>query len=237
MRVFLDFEASSLADDSYPIEVGWVFEGGEGESVLIRPAEDWNDWNPTAETIHGLSRATLTRDGVAHDVVARRMVEVLPGHDLYASAPSWDGKWLSVLLRRAGLGRKALTLRDTDEANAALVAEILTPVLDPAAIEALTPGVIRRARMEREGRIVRHRASADAEEELQVWLVVGRMARAERDKAGSLVSALPAARLAQKIANATSVQPAGADDPVIDDDAAVSAAHRDAGEHPSLDEA
>ena len=31
------------------------------------------------------------------------MVEVLSGHDLCASAPSWDGKWLSALLRAADI--------------------------------------------------------------------------------------------------------------------------------------
>ena len=38
------------------------------------------------------------------------------GHDLLASAPSWDGKWLSALLRAAGLPRHSLRLRDSDEA-------------------------------------------------------------------------------------------------------------------------
>jgi len=183
MRVFLDFEASSLADDSYPIEVGWVFETGQGESHLIRPADDWRDWNIQAESIHKLTRATLDREGTAFDVVARRMVEVLSGHDLYASAPSWDGKWLSVLLRRSGLARKQLTLRDTDEANAALIADTLQSVLDPTAVEDLIPGLIRRARMERDGRTVAHRALADAEEERQVWRAVGRLAEAERVRA------------------------------------------------------
>lgn len=181
MRVFLDFEASSLADASYPIEVGWVFEDGQGESHLIRPADDWLDWNPGAEAIHGLSRSRLIEEGSAHDVVARRMVEVLAGHDLFASAPSWDGKWLSVLLRRSGLARKTLTLRDTDDANAALISEVLAGVLEAQAIEDLAPGIIRRARMERQGQVVRHRALADAEEERQVWLIVGRMVREERD--------------------------------------------------------
>lgn len=189
MRVFLDFEASSLSDDSYPIEVGWVFETGEGESHLIRPANDWLDWDAGAERIHGLTRARLIDEGMDHDVVARRMVEALSGYELFASAPSWDGKWLSVLLRRAGFPRKALTLRDTDEANARLVAEILGDVLDSQAIEDLTPGIIRRARIEREGRVVRHRALEDAEDERQVWLIVGRMARNERE--GSTGQARP----------------------------------------------
>ena len=39
MIVFLDFEASSLSDDSYPIEVGWAGEDGSTEQHLIRPAQ------------------------------------------------------------------------------------------------------------------------------------------------------------------------------------------------------
>ena len=45
MRVFLDFEASSLSKDSYPIEVGWAGEDGSTEAHLIRPAPDWTDWD------------------------------------------------------------------------------------------------------------------------------------------------------------------------------------------------
>lgn len=185
MRVFLDFEASSLSDDSYPIEVGWVFEEGRGESHLIRPAEDWLDWSGQAEGIHGISRETLGREGTAFDVVARRMVQTLAAHDLYASAPSWDGKWLSVLLRKAGFSRKTLILRDTDEAHALLISEILSGPLDAQGIEDVTPALIRRARMEEESRPVRHRALADAETERRVWLAVGRLAYAERDRLGS----------------------------------------------------
>lgn len=88
MIVFLDFEASSLARNSYPIEVGWVFEDGREESHLIRPAPGWTDWDAAAEAIHGIARDTLEREGAPHDVVARRMVEVLDGHQLHASAPS-----------------------------------------------------------------------------------------------------------------------------------------------------
>ena len=154
MRVFLDFEASSLTKAAYPIEVGWVFETGEGESHLIRPADDWLDWDPAAEAVHGLARDRLVREGVPHDAVARRMVEVLSGHALHASAPSWDGKWLSVPLRRAGLPRRALTLQDTDEANVALIAEILVGTLEAGAIADLTPGILAGARKARAGSFV-----------------------------------------------------------------------------------
>ena len=38
MNVFLDFEASSLSDHSYPIEIAWVFEDGRSQSHMIAPA-------------------------------------------------------------------------------------------------------------------------------------------------------------------------------------------------------
>jgi hypothetical protein len=93
MKVFLDFEASSLSDRSYPIEIAWVFEDGRSEAHLIAPAPGWNDWDDVSESIHGISREMLEAEGEPHDVVATRLVEALAGHDLFASAPSWDGRW------------------------------------------------------------------------------------------------------------------------------------------------
>ena len=174
MIVFLDFEASSLNRKSFPVEVAWVFETGEGESHLIRPQPDWTDWEAEAEGIHGLSRQRLEREGMAADALARRMLEVLGPHDLYASAPSWDGKWLSVLLRGGGQPRHALRLKDTEEARADLVARHLGPGRDEEARAIL-------AEIERMGRDAtpEHRALGDAERERQLWLEAGRRASAK----------------------------------------------------------
>ena len=131
MVVFLDFEASSLAKLSYPIEVAWVFEDGASETHLIQPAPQWTDWDAEAEAIHRISRETLQNEGDPHDAVARRMVDQLSGHSLFASAPSWDGKWLSALLRAAKLPRHALRLRDSDEALAEAARDILAPSCPP----------------------------------------------------------------------------------------------------------
>jgi hypothetical protein len=155
MIVFLDFEASSLAKRSYPIEVGWAAEDGSGEGYLIRPAPGWDDWGAEAEAIHGIPHETLLRDGTPHEVVAHRMVKVLAGHDLYASAPSWDGKWLSALLRAAGLPRRALRLRDTEEAHRAV---LLAAGLPPENAEAMLPD-----------EPPAHRALEDARRELRRW--------------------------------------------------------------------
>ncbi|USI75018.1 3'-5' exonuclease [Sphingomonas morindae] len=180
MLVFLDFEASSLGRNSYPIEVGWVFEDGRGEDHLIRPAPDWTDWDARAEAIHGIPRATLERDGTAHEAVAARMVAALEGHMLCASAPSWDGKWLSVLLRAAGLPRHALRLRDSDDIRRdAILAGFgtrIAPDARIAAAEALAD------RVKRAAGPPAHRARADAEAERTLWLAM--RAAAEADPPG-----------------------------------------------------
>ncbi|SDB21653.1 3'-5' exonuclease family protein [Belnapia rosea] len=105
MIIFLDFEASSLGKGGFPIEVGWAAEDNTEESHLIRPAPGWEEWSAEAEGIHGITRDQLLREGTPHDAVAQRMMETLTGHELFASAPSWDGQWLSKLLRAAGLLR------------------------------------------------------------------------------------------------------------------------------------
>lgn len=184
MRVFLDFEASSLSDDSYPVEVGWVFEDGRTECHLIRPAPKWTDWDLTAEAIHGVSRATLEAEGEPHEAVARRMLDTLSGHELYASSPSWDGKWLSVLLRAAGLPRHALRLKDSELAFAEAADARLPPRLPEAEAAAARAAVLAQAQQERAGRPVAHRALADAEEERRIWLRVQALAEAWEPRPG-----------------------------------------------------
>ena len=172
MLVFLDFEASSLAKQSYPIEVAWVFADGRSETHLIRPASSWTDWHEDAEAIHHISRSTLLSAGEPHDVVAQRMIDVLSGHDLLASAPSWDGKWLSVLLRGAGLGRRALRLRDTDDAIDEEARMILAPSVPPDLLDATIENLVTLIEMRARGKAPAHRALADAEAERQRWLAV-----------------------------------------------------------------
>jgi len=179
MRVFVDFEASSLRKNGFPIEVGWVFEDGGSEGHLIRPAPGWSDWDASAEAIHGLARARLEREGTPHDAVARRMVEALDGHDLFASAPSWDGKWLSLLLRAAGLPRHALRLRDTEVAQAEAAAALLDPLLTPGEAAGAIRAIVDAVRAQAEGTTPRHRAVDDAAEDLRRWREVVRRAEAK----------------------------------------------------------
>jgi hypothetical protein len=184
MLVFLDFEASSLGKRSYPIEVGWVFEDGRSQAYLIRPAPDWTDWDEEAEAIHRISRSQLVAEGTPHDVVAARMIADLTGHDLLASAPSWDGKWLSALLRGAGLSRRSLRLRDSDDAHRECATAILAPVIAPERLKEAVAQVLALSEVRAPNQPPAHRALADAEEERARWLMVqataAQMAAAER---------------------------------------------------------
>ncbi len=183
MNVFLDFEASSLAKRSYPIEVAWVFEDGASETHLIRPAPQWTDWDIEAEVIHHISREMLQNEGAPHDVLARRMVAQLSGHDLFASAPSWDGKWLSALLRAAGIPRHALRLRDSDEARAEAARNILAPVVPADRLHVEITDLLTLVEVSRAGGQPAHRALPDAQDEQRHWLEVVSEAKAVAQKA------------------------------------------------------
>ncbi len=178
MLVFLDFEASSLNKQSYPIEVGWVFEDGTGESHLIRPAAGWTDWDDEAEAMHGISLAQLASEGKPVGAVCERVVGLFEGNTVLASAPSWDGHWLSMLLRAAGKPRHLVRLRDSEEAFIEAAHRGLDPAADPGAIA----GLIAEARTIVEAAPTEHRALADARREREIWLTVRELARQSRTK-------------------------------------------------------
>ena len=179
LNVFLDFEASSLGRNGFPIEVGWVAENGSEESHLIRPAPGWEEWENSAERVHGIPLELLLREGTPYDVVARRMLQALEGHALYASAPSWDGQWLSKLLRAAGLPRHALRLRDTEEAQRSSAAAVLEAAGVPVGSRRdIVEDILGAASLARRGEASAHRALNDARRELQQWQDVCRRAEA-----------------------------------------------------------
>ena len=175
---FLDFEASSLGKQGYPIEVAWVLIDGQEESHLIRPDPSWTDWDDEAERIHGISRDRLVVEGRTVDDVAQRMLDALSGRTLYATAPSWDGKWLSKLLRAAGLPRHALRIEDTELAHQRAVREILLAAKVPEHQHdnAMREILAQVQRMDAELGAPEHRALADARRERDLWLDIRRRA-------------------------------------------------------------
>ena len=96
---FIDFEASSLSTDSYPIEVAWNLSDGLIESHLISPEAviDWTDWDTESEKIHRIPREELIAHGKPPAWVCERMNEQLKGKTVYSDAPRFDGRWLTKL--------------------------------------------------------------------------------------------------------------------------------------------
>ena len=98
---FIDFEASGIAPDSYPIEVAVVFPGGEYQA-LIQPASYWDHWSYDAQDMHGLSREQLILEGTPPLAVAKEMNQLFDGKILCSDNPA-DCYWLDVLYEAAGI--------------------------------------------------------------------------------------------------------------------------------------
>lgn len=96
---FIDFEASSLATKSYPIEVAFSLEDGTVESYLIDPSGTsyWNDWDSYAESLHKITQEQLRRDGLQPNVIAEIMNERLEGKVLYSDVQEYDWVWCQKL--------------------------------------------------------------------------------------------------------------------------------------------
>ena len=107
MPWFLDIEASSLSPRSYPVEIAWGdSESGEVEAHLINPGRVafWLDWDPASESVHGLSRPYLRRNGEEPLTVAHRANQALYGRTVHATSPR-DRDWVDTLFAAVGVNR------------------------------------------------------------------------------------------------------------------------------------
>lgn len=98
---FIDFEASGIAPDSYPIEVA-VVSSEASYSSLIMPACYWAHWSFDAQDMHGLSQDQLREQGDTPNAVARRMNQLFSGQVLCSDSPQ-DSFWLDVLYEASDL--------------------------------------------------------------------------------------------------------------------------------------
>jgi DNA polymerase III subunit epsilon len=95
--IFVDFEASGLGRDSFPIEIGLSWIDGDAVttwSSLIRPSEDWNldAWSATSARIHGISLEELATAPAASGV-AEQAWSLLCGKMACSDAPEFDEFW------------------------------------------------------------------------------------------------------------------------------------------------
>lgn len=161
---FLDFEASSLASASYPIEVAWNLPNGSIESHLISPegVSKWTDWSLKAQEIHGISRNELSTHGKTPAWVCRRMNEQLAARTVYTDAPDYDGMWLAELFSEYWDEPK-FELRHVDNLLVSLVCPNLASRVQ---------GLAKIEEMKEEARNIvgkQHRAEWDVEYLIELW--------------------------------------------------------------------
>lgn len=165
---FLDFEASSLASGSYPIEVAWSGPDGTIESHLISPANigRWTDWSAKAEQLHGIRRGQLLAEGRPPSWICQRLNEALHGETVYTDAPDYDGQWLTDLFSCSWIMTPRFTLASADEMLIDVMAQQIPNRQD--ALKALT-AIKTNARQQLPER---HRAARDVAYLVEVWLQV-----------------------------------------------------------------
>ncbi|WP_415906923.1 hypothetical protein ACMXYX_17800 (plasmid) [Neptuniibacter sp. QD72_48] len=106
-HVFIDFEASSLSTESYPISVGLheVFSGDEGYCI-ISPASvlEWTEWSYEAQKIHKLAKPYIEEDGVSPKDAIKVIAEACgdPYKCILIADSERDEFWLKRLYDAAG---------------------------------------------------------------------------------------------------------------------------------------
>lgn len=114
--LFIDFEASSLSFESYPIEIAWGGAVGGIESFLISPEDvlGWSDWSLHSQRIHGLKKKDLLVNGLSPVDVITKVGEKLEGRDVYSDNPDFDGMWFNKLYLGAGIKPPMINLLHID---------------------------------------------------------------------------------------------------------------------------
>jgi len=122
--MFIDFEASSLTANSYPIEVAWTDSAGEIETHLISPKEcaDWTDWNEESAWIHKIRHCQLLEDGKTISWMCDFLTEKLANQTLYSDAPKHDTFWLYRLFEARDLELPNITIKHMDSLMAGILA-------------------------------------------------------------------------------------------------------------------
>ena len=108
--VVLDFEATALTPDSYPIEVGVAILTEPSAQVstwsaLIKPDPAWHidaQWDYDAERVHGISRWALREGLEPLSVMAELNSLIPPGATVWCDGGHYDVGWLGTLSSASG---------------------------------------------------------------------------------------------------------------------------------------
>lgn len=101
---FIDFEASSLDLQSWPIEVGFATSGGLEDSFLLARQQQWSMayWDRWSALLHGISVEDLDASGL-QPAAAMARLKPLEGLFVVSDAPEFDSHWLGRICEAAGV--------------------------------------------------------------------------------------------------------------------------------------
>jgi hypothetical protein len=102
--VFLDFEASGLFGETWPIEVGYAASCGDEDDFLLSRQPDWSleQWDTRSQQIHGISLADLEENGVDPATALARLRRVKDAV-VVSDAPDFENFWLGKIAEAAGM--------------------------------------------------------------------------------------------------------------------------------------
>ncbi|MTH95267.1 hypothetical protein [Roseibium sp. RKSG952] len=113
--IVIDFEASSLNDGSYPIELGYCDLDMNSGGFLIKPKPEWADWHPDAASAHGIPRELLFAVGIPIREAAERINYMADsGKSFLCDGGASDQRWYEALFRETDTVPEIMTLRDFD---------------------------------------------------------------------------------------------------------------------------
>ena len=101
----LDVEASGFGPYSYPIEIGLALRANQRYCTLVSPADHWTHWDPKAQALHGIDRASLALNGKPIKTVAEELNKVLGSATIYSDGWVVDKPWINTLFDTARVDR------------------------------------------------------------------------------------------------------------------------------------
>lgn len=117
--IVIDFEASALETDAFPIEVGIAIADTRTSepvvwSTLIKPEPSWNmdqKWDPDAQRLHRIKRWDLSKGLTARKAMDGLNERLPEGATVWCDGGYYDQVWLATLAKAADIVT-SFTLRD-----------------------------------------------------------------------------------------------------------------------------
>jgi len=100
---FLVLEASSYEEDAYPIAASWSIADGQLKAILIRPEDQWRDWDASNEDHQGITRSQIEMVGETALDVIRELSEDVDKSPVYVNEPFLYERWLNTLYSAYGV--------------------------------------------------------------------------------------------------------------------------------------